>query len=137
MVDEEIRHSGKIVEITPSTIVVEIIAEEACGSCSAASLCGMSEVKKKLIEVPAALGYEAGEEVWVLLKSSKGMKAVWLSYIVPLILMMATILILSGIGVSELICGLGAIGVIAVYYLLLFLFRNKLKKEYTFYIEKK
>ena len=137
MVDEEIRHSGKIVEITPSTIVVEIIAEEACGSCSAASLCGMSEVKKKLIEVPAALGYEAGEEVWVLLKSSKGMKAVWLSYIVPLILLMATILILSGIEVSELICGLGAIGVIAVYYLLLFLFRNKVKKEYTFYIEKK
>lgn len=137
MVDEEIRHSGKIVEITPSTIVVEIIAEEACGSCSAASLCGMSEVKKKLIEVPAALGYETGEEVWVLLKSSKGMKAVWLSYIVPLILLMATILILSGIGVSELICGLGAIGVIAVYYLLLFLFRNKVKKEYTFYIEKK
>ncbi|MGN1226439.1 MAG: SoxR reducing system RseC family protein [Candidatus Cryptobacteroides sp.] len=137
MVDEEIRHSGKIVEITPSTIVVEIIAEEACGSCSAASLCGMSEVKKKLIEVPAVLGYEAGEEVWVLLKSSKGMKAVWLSYIVPLILLMATILILSGIEVSELICGLGSIGVIAVYYLLLFLFRNKVKKEYTFYIEKK
>ena len=42
MVDEEIRHSGKIVDINPSTIVVEIIAEEACGSCSAACLCGMS-----------------------------------------------------------------------------------------------
>lgn len=137
MVDEEIRHSGKIVDINPSTIVVEIIAEEACGSCSAASLCGMAEVKKKLVEVPASLGYEIGEEVWVLLKSSKGMKAVWLSYVVPLILMMAAILILTGLGVSELICGIGAIGVIALYYLLLFLFRKQVKKEYTFYIEKK
>ena len=137
MVDEEIRHSGKIVDINPSTIVVEIIAEEACGCCSAASLCGMSEVKKRLVEVPATLGYEIGEEVWVLLKSTKGMKAVWLSYVLPLILMMAAILILTGLGVSELICGIGAIGVIALYYLLLFLFRKQVKKEYTFYIEKK
>ena len=94
-------------------------------------------MNKKLVEVPATLGYEIGEEVWVLLKSTKGMKAVWLSYVLPLILMMAAILILTGLGVSELICGIGAIGVIALYYLLLFLFRKQVKKEYTFYIEKK
>ena len=137
MVEEDIRHSGRILEITASTIVVEIIAEQACGSCSAASLCGMSEVKKKLIEIPATLGYEVGEEVWVLLKRSMGMKAVWLSYVLPLVLLMAAILILSDLGLSELLCGLGSIGVIALYYLLLFLFRNNLKKEYTFYIKKK
>ena len=137
MVEEDIRHSGRILEITASTIVVEIIAEQACGSCSAASLCGMSEVKKKLIEIPATLGYEVGEEVWVILKRSMGMKAVWLSYVLPLVLLMAAILILSALGLSELLCGLGSIGVIALYYLLLFLFRNNLKKEYTFYIKKK
>ena len=40
-------------------------------------------------------------------------------------------------GASELLCGLSAIGVIAIYYLGVYLLRNKLKNEYTFYIKKK
>jgi len=34
---EEIKHIGRIVDITPQGIIVEIIAEDACASCHAAS----------------------------------------------------------------------------------------------------
>ncbi len=137
MVEGEIRHSGKIIDITPSEIIVEIVSKSACSSCHAASLCGMSEMEKKRIEVPATMGYEIGEEVWVNLKRSMGMKAVWIAYVLPLFLLIADILILSATGASELLCGLSAIGVIAIYYLGVYLLRNKLKNEYTFYIKKK
>ncbi len=134
---EEIKHIGRIVDITPQGIVVEIIAQDACSSCHAVSLCGMSELKKKQIEVPLAPGYEVGEEVWVNMKRSLGMKAVWVAYVFPLILMTAMLLILSSLGVGEIACGLGAIGIVACYYLVIYLLRNLLKNEYTFYIKKK
>ena len=63
-----IRHTGKIVDFTPEKISVEIISEAACASCHAAQFCGMSESKKKIVEVPAQLGFEPGEEVWVIMK---------------------------------------------------------------------
>ena len=134
---EEIKHIGRIVDITPQGIIVEIIAEDACASCHAASLCGMSELKKKQIDVPLVPGYEVGEEVWVNMKRSLGMKAVWVAYIFPLILMTAVLLILNALSVSEVICGLGAIGIVACSYLVVYLLRNVLKNEYTFYIKKK
>ena len=94
-------------------------------------------MEKKRIEVPATTGYEIGEEVWVNLKRSMGMKAVWIAYVLPLFLLIADILAFSATGASELLCGLSAIGVIAIYYLGVYLLRNKLKNEYTFYIKKK
>lgn len=137
MVEEEIRHSGKVVEITPSQITVEIISESACSSCHAAAMCGMSEIKKKHVSVPAALGYEVGDEVWVNLKRSMGMKAVWVAYLLPLVLLVVAILTTSALGLGEVACGGVSIGIIALYYLGVYLFRNKLKNEYIFYIKKK
>lgn len=137
MVEEEISHSGRVVDITPAEIMVEIVSESACSSCHAASMCGMSEIKKKQISVPAVPGYEVGEEVWVNLKRSMGLKAVWVAYVMPLILLVADILTTSALGAGEVLCGVSALAVVGIYFLLIYLFRNKLKNEYTFYIKKK
>jgi len=134
---EEIRHTGRIVDIDPQFITVEIISESACASCHAAQLCGMSEAKTKLVEVPAQLGYEIGEEVWVNMKKTMGLKAVTVAYVVPLVVLMAALLICIALGVGELISGLVAIAAVALYYLAIYLLRNKLRNEYTFYIKKK
>ena len=137
MVEEEISHSGRVVEITPSEIIVEIVSESACSSCHAAAMCGMSEMKKKRISVPASSGYETGDEVWVNLKRSMGMKAVWVAYACPLILLVAVILAASAAGAGEVVCGLSALLAVALYYLTIYLLRGRLKNEYTFYIKKK
>ncbi len=138
MVDsQEIRHTGRITEITPQTITVEIISESACASCHAAQLCGMSESKTKLVEVPAEIGYELGEEVWVNMKKTMGLKAVTVAYAVPLIVLMAVLMGCILAGTSELVAGLSAIGAVALYYLVIYLLRSRLKDQYTFYIKKK
>lgn len=135
--ENEISHSGKIVEITPQQMVVEIVSESACSSCHASALCGMAEIKHKKIELPAQVGYSIGEEVWVNLKKTMGMKAVWLAYVLPLLVLIAGVLLFSALGMAELLCGLASLALVALYYLIIFLFRNKLKNEYTFYIKKK
>lgn len=135
---EEISHTGRITGITPGITTVEIISESACASCHASALCGMGESKKKVVEVPTTLGnWEVGQEVLVNLRKSMGMKAVWVAYVAPLIVLFAVLLILLGAGVGELASGLSGLGAVAVYYIVVFLFRDRLKSEYVFYIKEK
>ena len=133
----EISHSGKITAIDPQMITVEFTTEDACASCKASALCGISEGKVKTLQVPAKLGFEIGEEVDIVLKRTMGLKAVWLAYVLPLILMVAVLLALTALGLSELTAGLCAIAAVGLWYLVLWLMRDKLKNEYTFYIKKK
>ena len=136
--DQEISHEGRIISITPEFTTVEIWSESGCAPCHAASLCGMSETKRKEIELPTTLGdWEVGQTVLVNLKRSMGIKAVWLAYVLPLVVLVACIILLSGTGRGELFIGLVSIAAVAVYYLILFLFRDRLRNEYSFYIKKK
>jgi sigma-E factor negative regulatory protein RseC len=136
--NQDITHSGKIVDITPEFITVEILSESACASCHAAGLCGISEAKTKAVQVPATLdGWQIGEEVDVCLRRSMGHKAVWIAYVIPLLVVMAVLLGLLAAGVAEVSAGLAAIAAAALYYLVVYLFRDALRKEYSFYIKKK
>ena len=65
---------------------------------------------------------------------SMGLKAVWISYVIPLAVLMILILSLSSVIESEVYRALTAIGGVAVYYLFVWLFRNKLSNEFVFYI---
>ena len=64
-----------------------------------------------------------------------GHKAVWLAYVAPLCVLLAVLLGSLGLGAGELAAGLGAIGGVAVYYLFLWLFKDRLRNEYVFAIE--
>ena len=132
-----IRHSGKIVDFTPEKISVEIVSEAACASCPAAQFCGMSESRTKIIEVPARLGFEPGEEVWVIMKKSMGTKAVTVGYVLPLIALVLVLLACLLAGLPELVAGLASILAVGLYYFIIWLLRNKLRDTYTFYIKKK
>ena len=132
-------HTGKVVSMTPATTTVEIISHAACSECHAAGVCGMSEFAEKAIEVPADpyATYGVGDEVQVVLKASMGMKAVWLAYFLPLVVLLAVALGLIALGVGEVAAGLAGLGAVALYYLALWLFRDKLRNEYVFTIQAK
>ena len=133
----EIIHSGKILEITPDFTTVQILVSSACASCHAKAMCGMSEEEEKVIMVPTDpyADHKVGDEVQVMTKMSMGLKAVWISYVIPLAILMILILSLSGVIESEVYRALTAIGGVAVYYLFVWLFRNKLSNEFVFYIK--
>ena len=133
----DICHKGKIVEITPEFTTVEIISESACGSCHAKGLCGVSESRTKAVQLPTRGwdSFRVGDEVQLVLKSSMGHKAVWLAYVIPLIILLAVLLGLLALGVGDLASAAAAFGVIAVWYFCLWLFREKLRTEYIFNIK--
>ena len=137
MARNEISHRGIITAMTPELTTVEIISISACAECHAKGVCGMSESKMKEISVPTDpySDRKVGDEVDVVLKKSMGLKAVWISYVIPLFILMILILSLSSVTVHEVYAGLGAIGGVALYYLLIYIFRDRLAKDFVFYIK--
>ena len=135
---ETVSHRGKVVQVTPESTTVEIISSSACSACHASGVCGMSEYTKKAVEVPTRAweNFTPGEEVNVVLKVSMGHKAVWLAYVLPLLVLVAVLMGTLALGAGELTAGLGAIAGVALYYLFLWLFRDRLRNEYVFTIER-
>ena len=132
----EIVHAGKIIEITPDFTTVKIMVSSACAACHAKGLCGMSEEEEKVIMVPTDpyTVYQVGEEVQVMTKMSMGLKAVWISYVIPLLILMILILSLSSVIGNEVVVGLASVAGVALYYLGVWLLRDRLADEFVFYI---
>ena len=80
--------------------------------------------------------HEVGDEVNLILKATAGLKAVWLAYAIPVVLLMLTILLMIKTGFGELTSALTGLGVVVLWYFVLWLFRKKLRNEYVFKIEK-
>ena len=133
----EIAHMGRILEITPDFTTVQIVVSSACSACHAKGLCGMSEEEDKVIMVPTDpyAEYNVGDEVKVKTKMTMGLKAVWISYVIPLAVLMILILSLHSVIGNDLLTGLAAIGGVALYYFCVWLFRERLQNEFVFYID--
>lgn len=137
MKKNEIAHKGKITEITPEFTTIEILVSSACSSCGARSLCGMSEDQEKVIMLPTDpyATHKVGDEVQVCTKMTMGLKAVWISYVIPLAVLMILILSLSLVFDSEVVVGLASVGGVMLYYFVIWLLRDRLQNEFTFYIK--
>ena len=136
---EAVSHKGRIIAFNNESVSVEIVSESACASCHAAGLCGVSEIKKKIVDVPVrgVTDYQIGQEVEVCLARKAGMKAVLLSYALPALILLILILSLPKIGFGELATGGLSILGVAAYYLVLYLCRDRLAEGYEFYIRKR
>ena len=132
----EIVHSGKIIEINPDFTTVEIMVYSACSECHAKGLCGMSEMEEKVIMVPTD-PYEPrkiGDIVQVKTKMTMGLKAVWISYVIPLAVLMILILSLSAVIENEFLRGGIAIAGVGLYYFVIWLLKDRLSDQFEFYI---
>lgn len=138
---KEILHTGRIVEIGPQVISVEIVNKSACATCHAKGVCGASDEQVRIIDVPQTIAtrvedYRVGEEVSLRLSQSLGLRAVFIAYVVPLMVLMASILVLSATQLQQLYVGIFSLAAVAVYYIFVAIFRDKLEKVFTFSIEK-
>jgi len=135
--EERVSHSGVVTKITAEDIEVEILSSASCGSCSIKSACGMSEMKEKLITIPRSEGKEfvVGQHVKVSMTARQGGRAAVYAYLTPALLMIFTILIISRFALADWIAAVSGIGAAAVYYVVLFLFRRKIRERFEYEVE--
>jgi len=134
-----IQHQGTVVSVTEQEVLVEIINRSACAGCRAKAVCSMSEQKEKHIAIAPLPGqsWGVGEEVLVTLRASLGFRAVLLMYVLPLIVLLVVLFTLNALGVPELVTGLAALAAPALCYWVVWLFRERIGREYVFVLEKR
>ncbi len=134
--NNRIEHTGVISEINDGIIKVDINVQSACASCHASGICGVDS-SNRIIEVTANQSrYNIGDQVKVVLKQKLGYVALLLGYVIPFFVVVFTLVICLKLGVSEGISGLFSVLILIPYYITVYLFRNKIKKEFNFEIEK-
>ena len=102
--------------------------------CNIKSACGMSETTEKQVSVPKPDGKEfiVGQQVMISMSESQGGKAVVFAYLIPGIIMVATIVILIQSGISELLSSLASVIAVALYYLILYCFKGRIRSEFRY-----
>ena len=133
-----IKHRGVVEKIDGSHVVVRIVQTSACSACSAKGLCNASESKEKQIDVyESNPSYRIGEEVVLCGSTSMGMRAVFLAFGIPVLLLLfalfATMRITDG---DALLSAIVAMLAIIPYYFVIYLMKDKMDKTFSFVIEK-
>ena len=107
--NNKIKHSGIVESVEEGCVCIRIVQSSACSACKVAAHCTASESKEKMIEVSTSEAslYHKGDSVVGVLKASH----------------------------SEGAAALSALGILIPYYVVLYLFRNKLKNKLNFSIE--
>ena len=129
---DTIEHEGIVQKSDNESVTVSIISSAACSGCHAEGICSLSGKVEKTIDIPGEYQVLPGDFVKVQMKQSSGHTAVLFGYVIPLILLVAILIILISLSVPELIAGLGALAVLIPYYLLLYVFRNRMSRKFIF-----
>lgn len=131
-----IEHRGVVSEMRDNMILVDLSVQSACAACHAKGVCG-GDSELRTIEVRTdKKSFDIGESVNVIMKESLGMKALFLGYLLPFIVVVATLFIFIGVGLSEALSGILALVFMVPYYIVLYLFKDRIKREFNFDIEK-
>ena len=130
---EQIRHNGVVMTVEGSIARVSITQASACQACKAKSMCMASESKEKVIEAVAIEPLQPGDVVEVCVREHLAWRAVILGYIAPFVVMMLVIAGLNWLtNWEEAIVGTVSLVGIALYYMILSLFKKRLEKQFSF-----
>lgn len=134
---EEVVHNGVIQSIKNGVISVVIPAESACVSCKVKGACGLSETSDKIIEISVNNhDFQAGENVVVGIGRKSGFRALFLGYILPFVVLCSALIITFLVSRFEGLSAVISLGVLSVYYLILYRFRDAIARKFSFSIRK-
>lgn len=127
-----INHDGIVQRKGDNNVIVAISVTSACAGCHSEASCNLSGKEEKIIEVHGRYNVEPGDAVTVLMKQSMGYAAVFLGYILPLIVVIVSLITLVAMKIPEFTAGIISIAILLPYYIVLFFFRKKINKQFTF-----
>lgn len=131
-----IDHSGVIKRIEGSQLFIQIVQQSACAECHAKGMCSTSDSKAKIIEVADLSGkYKAGDTVTICGKTSTGLFAVLLAFVLPICTVVCIIILGNTFQWDEGLSALIGLFSLIPYYLILYLFRDRMKKKFVFSIK--
>jgi sigma-E factor negative regulatory protein RseC len=128
----DIMHEGTVTGTENGSVIVRLSPGTACIGCHAGESCSVAGNADKYVKVQEVSGIETGQKVVVSMCESQGFLAVFLSYFLPLVILMGSLIICISLSINELISGLISLALLFPYYALLYIFRSRLNRKFTF-----
>lgn len=137
MMSKNITHDGVVVKVEGSDVHVLITQHSACSGCHARGACTASDSKDKIIVAKSeGIEYNIGDIVTLIGSNSMAWSALSYAFLIPMALAMVLLFVVSSY-VSEVAACLSVLAMLAVYYFVLFLFRDRLSTKFVFNLQKK
>jgi sigma-E factor negative regulatory protein RseC len=132
--DSVIAHDAIVQSIDSSSVRLLLLNKGSCSGCNAGKSCGMSGSDTRELSIEGTFDVSPGSRVTVVLKQSSGFLALFLGYLLPLLIFLVSLVLLNIFSVDELASGLISLGMFIPYYLLLSLFRSSIRQKFSFTI---
>lgn len=128
---------GVVSQINKNEIVVAVKCASACRECSQKESCSLHEMKVKSISVPVqnSSKYHIGQSVELEISTLSMVQSLAFAYGIPLVIMVATMILLTFLNYSETLCAFLSICVLIPYYLLLSRLNKWLKQKISITIK--
>lgn len=132
----KVTHEGIIEAIDNRHISVRIIQQAACASCKVAAHCNASDTKVKIVDVYADSSHlTVGQKIVVSTSGSAVKNALLIGFLFPLFMIVFLIVFSKVLGKTDDVAALLALGSLIPYYIIVWLFRNKIAQKITFHID--
>lgn len=127
-------HDGKVVAVETGKVKVEMHVVSACSSCKAHEKCAFVDNAEKIVEVETSNWnrYTVGDRVVVSVNEGLGLLAVLLAYLLPAVVIIATLVLSLALIGNEGLAALITLAITALYFLLLYRMRNRLQQKFSF-----
>jgi len=131
-----IKHNGIVTKVSAHSIFVRLIDNTNCAGCNAKASCGVSKDTTKDIEVLDRINtYALHEVVSLTMKNELGLKAVFLAYVLPFMILFLSLIISLQL-LKEWQAGLLSIFMLFPYFLIIYLLKNTLATTFSISINK-
>lgn len=132
-----ITHPGIVNRITDKGIEISILVQESCVSCQAKSVCQIADQKEKVMLIDTSSEkFRPGEKVVIEMKESRGMQAVLIAYILPVVLLIIAMVPGIILKIAEGWLAFSGLAAVVLYFSLLYFLRDRLKKQFSFRVKK-
>jgi len=132
-----IEHPGMVLKVLDDSVEVMILSQSACASCHAKGACTAADMEEKIVSISKSQphSYKVGQQVTVFMQQKMGTLAVLFGYVFPFVFMLITLIVLLINGFGEGVAGLSSLGGLVIYYVILFLFRERISNKFVFAIK--
>lgn len=135
-----VEQKGIVIKKQEDKVIVKIEQKSTCSSCHARGACTSLDKKDKEIEIKTkdTQNYNIGDEVIITISTKLGLKAVFIAFVLPLILLViALFLSIKLFSLTQSLSALVSLLVVAAYYFFLYKQNLFLSKEFNFLIKEK
>jgi sigma-E factor negative regulatory protein RseC len=134
--ESNISHSGVVEGIEVGCVHVRIVQTSACAACKVAGYCNASESKEKVVDVYCdSSAYTVGQTVTVMASRRVAARALLLGFGLPFVVLVTVLVVILLLTDNELWAALGGLLALAPYYVVLYLLRNRIRHQLSFWIE--